>query len=187
MLDFTPIREKTTTWPEFVAGYSTDDLAEIVNGYYDEILVLIEDCNDAEVVFQPIDSKAHDSYADNDDTNLAWNLGHVIVHLTASNEEAAFLAAELARGVEFEARRSRFETDWKTVTTMAQCQQRLAESRHMLLASLEIWPDAPCLDNFYTSRGGMEVTPMVRFIFGLSHTDSHLGQIKEIVRQAKEN
>ena len=188
MLDFTPIREKTTTWPEFVAGYSKDDLVEIVNSYYDEILSLIEGCNDADVVFHPVDSEAHDPYADSDkDKELAWNLGHVIVHIAASNEESAFLAAELARGVEFEARRSRFETDWETVTTMAQCQQRLAESRRMLLASLEIWPDAPHLDNFYTSHGGMEVPPMVRFIFGLSHTDSHLNQIKEIVRQAKEN
>ena len=188
MIDFTPIREKTTTWPEFVAGYNKNDLVGITNSYYDEFLKLIEGCDDGNVVFQPVDPEAHDPYADSDDnTNLAWTLGHVIVHLAASNEESAFLAAELARGVEFEARRSRFETDWETITTMAQCRQRLAESRRMLLAALEMWPDTPHMDNFYASRNGMEITPLVRFLFGLSHADSHLDQIKEIIRQAKEN
>jgi hypothetical protein len=40
---------------------------------------------------------------------LPWTLGHVIVHITASAEESAFLAAELARGVHRRTGRSRFE------------------------------------------------------------------------------
>ena len=73
----------------------------------------------------------------------------MIVHTTASSEEAAFIAAELARGVEFHGR-SRSEVPWETVTTIEQCRHRLEESRRMRLATLQIWPDEPDLDNTMT-------------------------------------
>jgi hypothetical protein len=56
----------------------------------------------------------------------------------------------------------------------------------MRLASLEVWPDAPHYENTYQPSPTMEPINCVnRFIRGLSHDDSHLAQIEEIVRQAR--
>lgn len=186
MLDFSPIRNKETTWQKFVSDLTHPDLINLSNEMLDTILGLISECVDEDVIFQPNDPDADDPYAENpDDQDLAWNLGHVIVHLTASAEESAFLAAELARGVEIERRRSRYETNWETVNTIAQCRQRLEESRRIQLACLDIWPDEPHLDNTYEPRKGFIINPILRHVLGLSHTDTHLGQIQEIVRQSK--
>ena len=73
----------------------------------------------------------------------------------------------------------------KSILTMADCRQRLNESRRMQLACLDIWPDEPHLGNGYESHFGMWVNPVVQFVFGMSHADSHLNQIEEIVRQAR--
>jgi hypothetical protein len=133
-----------------------------------------------------LDPEAHDPYAEREeDVDLAWNLGHVIVHITASSEESAALAAEMARGVEFHGR-SRSEVPWQEVKTLRQCHQRLDESRRMRLASLDMWPDEPHLDSEYeTWTDGPVVNAVGRFVLGLMHADSHLDQIAEIVQQAK--
>jgi hypothetical protein len=186
MIDFSPIRNKETNWTEFSATIKQENLPEATNTYYDKILDLIKDCTDEDVVFVPEDPDAHDPYTENpEEEDLAWTLGHVIVHLIASNDEAAFLAAELARGVKMEARRSRAEVPWETVTTIQQCRQYLADSRRLMLASLEIWPDEPHLENYYVAKSGLNVTPILRYVFGLSHCDSHMEQIEKIVQQAK--
>ena len=110
----------------------------------------------------------------------------MIVHATASSEEAAFLAAELARGVPVREGRSRYEVPWPTVTTIEQCRVRLEESRRMRRASLDMWPNPPHLANTFKSwSGDQRYNAIVRFVFGLSHDDSHLRQIAEIVRQAR--
>lgn len=185
MLDFRPVREKEMTVSELVAGLTRDDLAALTDEMIDAVLGLIEGCVDADVVFEPEDPQAHDPYAERaEDVHLAWNLGHVIVHITASSEEAAALAAELARGVEFHGR-SRYETPWQEMTTIEACRQRLAESRRMRLASLEMWPDEPNLENEYQAwEKGPTVNAVGRFVLGLMHADSHLEQIAEIVRRA---
>jgi hypothetical protein len=187
MLDFGPVRQKEKTWVELTAGLTVEDLRDLTNEMVDTMLALIADCTDDCVTFVPDDPVASDSYAiDQAEVNMPWTLGHVIVHTTASAEESAVLAAELARGVAVQPRRSRSERPWRTITTIAQCRQRLEESRRMRLASLEMWPDEPYLDNFYQARaGGVEMTAVIRFVLGLSHDDSHLGQIEEIVRQAQ--
>ncbi|HNB51767.1 MAG TPA: hypothetical protein PK530_07480, partial [Anaerolineales bacterium] len=106
----------------------------------------------------------------------------------ASSEESAFLAAELARGVEYQQRRSRSEVHWTTISTLEQCRARLEESRRMRLASLDLWPDQPYLDNTYlSSYSGQVINPITRFVLGLSHDDAHLAQIAEVVRQARGN
>lgn len=185
MIDFTPIRQKDITWPEFAAQFDRQALADEINYLTDTILEMISRCGDPEVGFLPYDPDAHDPYAENpEDENIGWTLGHVIAHLTASNEESAFLSAELARGVEIDMRRSRYEVDWQQITTIAQARHRLEESRHMVLASLELWPDEPHLDNYYETKSGIPVNPQVRMLFGLNHADSHLPQIAEIIRQA---
>ena len=184
-LDFTPVRNKEMTTNELAADLSVDDLRQLTNGMVDTVLDLITDATDADVTFVPVDSNANDTFAaSEEDRYISWTLGHVIVHLTASAEESAALAAELARGVEFHGR-SRAEVPWEEVFTIAECRQRLEESRRMCLASLDMWPDNPHLDNTYEYRPGSIHDPKSRFIGGLSHADSHLAQVEEVARQAK--
>lgn len=187
MLDFTPVRKKEISIGQLCADLGADDLRRLTNEMVDTMLASIADCTDEDVVFEPQDPAAEDTYAsDPDETFLPWTLGHVIVHTTASSEESAFLAAELARGVPQREGRSRYEVPWQSVTTIEQCRQRLEESRRMRLASLDLWPAPPHLENlFTTTRSNASYNAIVRFVFGLAHDDSHLGQIAEIVRQAR--
>jgi hypothetical protein len=165
---------------------SRDDLRRLTNEMVDYLLDLIADCGDADVVFEPSEPGAYDSAAATEgEVNMPWTLGHVIVHVTASSEEAAALAAELARGVEFHGR-SRSEVHWTTVTTVEQCRHRLEESRRMRMASLDMWPDQPHLDNTYVPReGAPPINAVRRFLNGLRHDAGHLDQIDDILRQAQ--
>ncbi len=185
MLDFNPVRAKQITLNELAAPLSLADLRQLTEEMNEHILSLIGGCYDADVTFPAQDPAAHDAFAANPgDVHLSWNLGHVIVHATASLEESAFLAAELARGVPLHGR-SRSEVPWQQVTTLSQCRQRLMENRRMCLASLELWPDSPYLENQAEMYPGAPlVNAKGRFIMGLMHADSHLAQIEEIVRQA---
>lgn len=184
-IDFAAYRNKQTNFARLIEGLTLDDLRAETNAMIDRQLALIADCNDADVVFVPDDPDADDTYAiDDSERELAWTLGHVIVHATASSEESAALAAELARGVEFHGR-SRYEVPWREVTTVAQCRARLAESRRMRLASLEMWPDEPHYDNTYPTSGGrLHMNCIGRFVGGLIHDYDHLEQIEKIVAQA---
>jgi hypothetical protein len=184
MLDFNPVREKRMTLAELTAGLTANDLHDITNELYDTILDIIAGCTDADVVFQPDDPVAYDPYAATEaEEHMPWTLGHVIVHVTASAEESAFLAAELARGVAWHGR-SRYETPWESVTTRDQCYQRLAESRRICLASLQLWPDEPHLDNTYQrSPDGPKINAVTRYASGLMHAEAHLEQLRRIMRR----
>ncbi|MBW7884103.1 MAG: DinB family protein [Caldilineaceae bacterium] len=186
MLDFQAVRDKRLTMEELVRDLTIDDLRQHTNEMVDTMLGLIAEATDADVVFEPEDAQADDPYATTSDAvNMPWTLGHVIVHTTASAEESAFLAAELARGVEHHGR-SRYEVPWETVTTIEQCRQRLEESRRMRLASLELWPAAPHYENRYAPRAGATpINCVVRFVNGLRHDAGHLEQIAAIVKQAR--
>jgi hypothetical protein len=183
MFNFQALHDKTMTIAELAEGVTVADLHRLSDESVDEILRLIGDCTDEDVVFQPIDPEANDPYAaDESDKDIAWTLGHVVVHCTASAEESAALAAEQARGVEYHGR-SRYETPWEAVTTIAQCRERLEESRRMRHASLEMWPHPPHLENVFASNYWGEYNAVGRFLLGLSHEYGHLAQIEEIVRQ----
>lgn len=185
MLDFQAYSEKKITLSQLTEGVDVDSLRRASNESVDTILGLIANCTDADVVFTPVDPQANDTFAaDAADANLPWSLGHLIVHSTASAEEAAALAAEQARGVEHHGR-SRYETPWQTVTTIAQCRERLEESRQMRLASLGMWPAVPHMENIIESNYFGTITPIGRFVLGLTHEFSHLAQIAEVVRQAQ--
>jgi hypothetical protein len=185
VLNFDPIRNNEKTMPELVADLTPADLRRLTNEMVDRMLSLIQDCEDADVVFKPADPGAYDPYAaDEAELHIPWTLGHVIAHTTASAEESAALAAELARGVAYHGR-SRSELPWETVTTIAQCRHRLEESRRMRLASLDMWPDQPFLHNTYKAFGGEETNAVARFVWGLKHDDDHLGQIADVVHQAR--
>lgn len=186
MLDFQSVREKKLKLSDLAANLTVADLRNLTNEMVDTVQALIKDCTDADVTFQPVDPNANDTFAASDaDKNIAWTLGHVIVHATASSEESAFLAAEMARGVANHGR-SRYETAWETVTTIKQCRDRLEESRRMRLAMLSVWPDQPNLTLTYEPYPGAgEQNATIRYIAGMSHEDSHVGQVAEIVRQAR--
>ncbi len=177
---------KRLTLDELVVDLAKADLRRLTDEMIDTMAGSIANCTDADVTFLPEDPEAHDPYAENaEEMEVAWTLGHVVVHVTASAEESAFLAAELACGVAFHGR-SRSEVPWQNVTAIAQCRQRLEESRRMRHASLELWPDKPYLDNRYTTKQGQPpINAVGRFVLGLRHDWDHLGQIEEIVRQAQ--
>ena len=186
MLDFTPVRNQKQTMAQLAHGLTTADLRQLTNEMVDTMLGIIAESTDADVTADILDPQANDTFAATPEAvGLSWTLGHVIVHTTASAEESAALAADLARGVAFHGR-SRSEVPWKTVTTIAQCRARLEESRRMRLASLDVWPNPPHLDNTYQAReDGPHYGPLARFIMGLSHDDSHLGQLADVIKQAK--
>ena len=187
MLDLTPLYSGQLTLMQFATQFNVNDLRRFTNEMIDAQLALIKPCDDADVTFQPTDPNAHDQFAQTEEElNIAWTLGHVIVHATASSEEAAAIACELARGVPFRGGRSRVEVSWQTVTTIAQCRHRLEESRRIRLASLDMWPDEPDLQNTYQYSPQSEPrNALARFILGLKHDTDHLKQIQEIVRQSK--
>jgi hypothetical protein len=187
MLDFARVRAKERTIQELSQGLTCDDLRRVTDEMIEIELDLITACTDADVVFVPEDLEANDTFATApEEAKIAWTLGHVIVHVTASSEETAFVAAEMARGVPQREGRSRAEVPWRSVTTIAQCRRRLEESRRMRLATLDAWPDEPHLDNLFRWRpDGPAYDPIARFLQGLNHEHSHLAQIAEIVRQTK--
>ena len=186
MLDYQSVREKKATVQDLVKGLTKDDLRHELDEMYNDIEHRIANATDADVVFQPVDSNANDPFAKAGEAELAWTLGHVIVHLTASMEEAASISQELARGVEFHGR-SRWEVPFREVKTIAFCHARLMESRRMCLAALDMWPDSPHMDNTYAAApGALPHTSISRFASGLKHASDHLEQISEIIRQAKE-
>ena len=186
MLNFELVRSKQISVNELAAPLSLGELSNLTDEMVDRMLELIAGCVDADVVFEPVDPCADDLHAATpEEKNLPWTLGHVIVHTTASAEEAAAVAAEMARGVAYHGR-SRSETHWAGVKTIAECRARLEESRRMRLASLGMWTDRPHLDVMAEIIPGRPpVNPLGRFVMGLMHDDAHLGQIAEVVRQAK--
>ena len=187
MFDFTPVIQQQAKLSELTTNLTVDDLRQYTNEMIDTMRDLIAARIDADVTFEPIDAEANDTYAATEaEVHMAWTLGHVIVHVTASAEESAFLAAELARGVKYHGR-SRFEVSWQTVTAIAQCRDRLEESRRMRLASLELWPNPPHLENSYevTGRSTGPINCLTRFMLGLRHDYTHLAQIQNIVRQSQ--
>ncbi|HUH97117.1 MAG TPA: DinB family protein [Anaerolineales bacterium] len=186
MLNFELVREGKTTVQDLVKGLTKEDLRRELDEMYDEVGRRIAEATDADVVFQPSDPAARDPYATEGEGTLAWTLGHVIVHLTASMEEAASISQELARGVAFHGR-SRWEVPYQEVKTIAFCRARLEESRRMGLAALGLWPDAPHMDNTYSAApGALPHTAVSRYASGLKHASDHLEQISEILRQAKQ-
>lgn len=185
-MDFESVRRKEKTLDDIAIGLTTTDLHAMTDEMVDKMLELIKRGSDTFVTFEPDDPDAYDSFTDKEDeVHMPWTLGHVIVHTTASAEEAAAQSATLARGLKIRGR-SRYETPWRNMKTMEQLRQRLMESRRMRHAFLEVWPDNPHLDNIFTPKypGALPRNAITYFLGGLLHDYSHLGQIENIMRQA---
>lgn len=185
MLDFAALHARTRTFADLVAPLTPLDLHHQTDEMIDRMRAIIFDAADADVIFVPSDPQAHDSFGKSEEAEMAWTLGHVIVHATASAEESAALSTIMARGLVPEGR-SRYETDWRTVHTVAQLRARLEESRRMRHAFLTAWPTAPHLEVIYQPYTSMApINAIGRFIFGLAHDFDHLDQLREIMRQAR--
>lgn len=184
MLDFAAVKNRTISITELANGLTKADLYALTDEMIDTMQAIIAGAVDEDVVFVPDDPIANDTFGKPEDKDLAWTLGHVVVHATASSEESAALALTLARGLPVEGR-SRHEVPWETVETIAQVHHRLEESRRMRKAMLDAWPDEPHLDVTYTPYPRLgPINAVSRFIFGLYHDNDHLGQLREIIRQA---
>ena len=172
---------------ELARGLTKTDLRNLTNEMIDTMLSIVADATDEDVVFVPQDPEADDPFGIPEEKNLVWTLGHVAVHTTASSEESAALTLTLARGLTPDGR-SRYEVPWRSVHTIDQVRHRFEESRRMRLAMLEAWPDEPHLEVTYaTSPRFGAYNAISRFIMGLYHDDDHLGQLREIMRQARES
>jgi len=183
LFDFSPYRSKEKPSSDLADVLTPADLRRYSNAITDTIREIIEGATDADVVFVPIDPVARDIVTDETD---AWTLGHVIVHITASSEEAAAIALLLARNAAIPADiRTRYETHWTTITTIAQVIDRLEDSRRMCLAMLDAWPNPPHLDAFVEHPYFGKLNAVIRYAGGMRHADDHIEQIREIMRQAK--
>lgn len=187
MIDFTPVRQKEQTLQQIAEGLTRDDLVRLTNEMCDHFLELIADAEDPDTTFVPIDPEANDTFAATEgEVDLAWTLGHVIVHWTASSEESAALALTLARGIEVK-ERSRYEVPWQEANSTAFLRARIEESRRMQLAMVAAWPDQPHLDVTYTMlEGRPPMNAITRFVGGLYHADSHRDQVRKTLAQAKD-
>ena len=182
--DFAAILTGQNTYADTVAAYDRNNLIELTQEYYAEINGIISGATDAAIVAVPFDP----GLKDQSEGEGAWTIGHIIAHLTATTEESAALASALARGAEFaDDLRLRAEVAWETLQTAEQINARLAESQRMCLAFLETWPDAPDLARTATlipQFGPMNAVG--RYMLGLFHANMHLDQLREIMRQMRE-
>jgi hypothetical protein len=186
VIDFSPVRRKEKTLQDLAEGLTRDDLVRLANEMCDIFQELISKAEDPDVTFVPDDPEANDTFAASpEDTYIAWTLGHVVAHWTASSEESAALALTLARGLPVTGR-SRYETPWREATTAAFIRDRIEESRRMQLAMLDAWPSRPHLDNSYSAReGSPPVNALGRFLSGLAHAEAHREQVGKILAQSR--
>jgi len=190
LIDFSPVYAGDLQLLQFSQRFSKDDLRAATITYYDQILEILKATNDNGIVFTPDDPEADDPYVEDPaERYIGWTLAHQVVHVTASQEENAGFSSLLARGIPVGGR-MRSETHWRTITTQAQAVQRLEESRRMCLAYLEAWPNEPKLDVYReASANSIErigyLNAAAIYLAGLKHTDGHMAQFRETLRQAQ--
>lgn len=190
-LDFTTVDNHELSLLEFSQHFTVDDLRDATNESIDTLLKIVRGLDDTQVAFLPYDPEADDPYAKPGEEKIGWSIAHLVVHVTASSEEWATYSGILARGLSYPAEpRLRYETEWTTVTTTAQCIQRLEESRRIRLGYLAVWPDTPNLEMKrelsprFIERFG-QFNAAACFLFGLKHELGHYAQFREVARQAK--
>jgi hypothetical protein len=192
IIDFSPIDRKEVKLLEFSQQFSPTDLKAATNASIDRMLSVVNELNDTQLTFLPHDPGADDPHAVEGEEHIGWSVAHLVVHVTASSEEGAAFSSWLARGIATAREpRPRYEANWHTVTTKAQCIQRLEESRRIRLAYLDTWPDVPHLDVYRElSEKGLEywgqLNAPAAFLNGLKHETGHYEQLLDAARQAKE-
>ncbi len=180
VLNFEAFRAGKASYADTVRDVTHKDLYNAIDDLFDTIESIIPGLTDMGATFAPHDPDLKDA------SEEAYTLGHVIVHLTATLEEASSVGSVLARGIAFEGR-LRNEVPWQMVRTAQQVHARLRESRRMCRAYLDAWPDAPHLDVTIVripTFGPMNAVGMHGL--GILHGQSHVEQLREIMRQSKD-
>jgi hypothetical protein len=185
--DFQPVFTREKSLHDLANTYSHDDLCSGLNSYVDHTIQVIRNVSDEQATFVPPDPEADDPYAVNEEErHIGWSLIHLVMHVTASAEEAAAFSSILARGIAVGGR-LRSERDWRQLTTCGDALARLEECRRMCLAYLAAWPDQPDLVTVRImpeNMSWMKPNAQVSFLFGLMHWHKHLDQFQEVARQA---
>ncbi len=177
--DFAALREGKTTYADMVKDLKYSDLRTQTAEFFSTIQSIIDGATDADVTFLPQDPETQE------ENGLGWPLSHILVHLTATMEEAASTAAMLARGVTVEGR-LRYETPWQSIQTAAQLQARLKESQRMCNAFLDAWPDTPHMDVTVIRVPSFgPLNAISGYMLGLFHGQGHLNQLRNTMQQAK--
>jgi hypothetical protein len=155
---------------EAAAEISTDQLHDLTIELYDALAKLCASIDDATVHAASEEGTGEE----------AWTFGQSIMHLAATCEEGAARASALARGADA-TWRSRYEPDWREFTTAEQIRDRLAESRRIVLAFFDTWPNEPHLDRVVTPIPALgPVNAMGIHLLGLMHAWEHLPHLKRL-------
>lgn len=190
MIDYTPLYRKEIQYKDLAAGLSRHDLKVEVHRLYDAVKQILLQCEDADIAFVPHDPHADDPYAEKEEhQHIGWTIGHLVAHITASNEESFVFSALLAQGIE-QTGRIRTEADWTAIDTVGKAIQRLEESRRIILAYLEAWPDNPKLNTLrpMSERAAAyfgDLNAIGSALTGLAHHNEHIPQIQEVFQQSK--
>src|SRR5260221_2729128 len=145
LLTSQPVYNKEKPLGDLASQYSNADLHAALNSYVDFTIQIINSVSDEQAIYIPPDPDANDPYATTEaEHHVGWSLVHLVMHVTASAEEAAAFSSILARGIAIGGR-LRSERDWRQVTTCAEAVGRFEECRRMFLALLSHWPDQPDL------------------------------------------
>lgn len=190
-IDFSPVQKRENKIMPWAAQFTLDDIRATANAGIDFMSDILDGLTDADVTFLPHDPEANDPYAPAELQNIGWSIGHLVLHATASTEEYTSIAAILARGIDFPGElRLRYEADWQTACqTVAECRQRLAESKRMRNAALDSFPDQPhTTSRWQRSEKFIEIFGELdakgAYLMGLSHEYGHHAQFIEVKRQA---
>lgn len=183
LIDFQPVMRREMPIEDLAARYTNADLGEALRAYVAFTRGVMSTVTDAEATFVPPDPDANDPYAASEaEQHVGWSLVHLVVHVTASAEEAAAFSSLLARGIAIGGR-LRSETPWESVTTVAGALARLDESERMCLGYLAAWPDRPDLATVRILPEGSKWRPPnapTQFLSGLLHWNNHVQQFERV-------
>jgi hypothetical protein len=187
-IDFQPVFKKEKSLIDLANKYSHADLGAGLNSYVDFTLQIINGVGDEQATYIPFDPHADDPHATTEaDRHLGWSLVHLVMHVTATAEEAAAFSSILARGIAIGGR-LRSERDWREVTTCAEAVARLEECRRMCLAYLATWPDRPDLTTVRImpeNMSWMKPNAPISFLAGLMHWHKHIEQFQQVADQSR--
>jgi hypothetical protein len=188
LIDFQPVFKKEKTLIDLANEYSHAGLGDALNSYVDVTLQIINSVSDEQAQYIPFDPEADDPHAATEaDRHIGWSLIHLVMHVTATAEEAAAFSSILARGIAIGGRLRRWR-NWRAVTTCAETVARLEECRRMCLAYLATWPDRPDLSTKRTMPEDFKwpgPNAPISFLAGLMHWHKHIEQLQQVAEQAR--
>ncbi|MEM6527459.1 MAG: DinB family protein [Chloroflexota bacterium] len=191
-IDYTDFINGDIKWAQLAERYTFDEILEETRRLYDAVRDLLQDIPDAAVAYIPQDPDAHDkAAATEDEEHVGWSIGHVVAHLTASNEETFLFASLLARGIQHDGR-LRTEAPWEDIDTAEKALQRLEESRRIVFAYASALPDEPRMDvlrAFGSEKAAAyfgDINAKASMLMGLTHHREHVQQIAKVKQQAEE-